>query len=169
MERTTFSPKWYSHKFHGPGLRYELGICIRTGDIVWAHGRFPCGEWPDLRLARPAFILGLQEGERVIADRGYNDNYYFEIPNGYNDEKKKEIMARHETLNHRIKQFSCLQQRFRHELYLHPLYFNALVNLKSRKRDPIDDKTWRAFILGEFLILKIIEKFSHTIKFKTKN
>ncbi|EFX70022.1 hypothetical protein DAPPUDRAFT_113096 [Daphnia pulex] len=44
MEPSPFNPKWYSHKFHGPGLRYELAICIQTGDIVWAYGGLPCGE-----------------------------------------------------------------------------------------------------------------------------
>ena len=29
-----FSKKWYSHKFHGPGLRYEAGISVARGDIV---------------------------------------------------------------------------------------------------------------------------------------
>ena len=44
--------------------------------------------------------------------------------------KKKEKMARHETLNDRLKQFSCLHDIFRHDLSLHPLYFNDdVVNL----------------------------------------
>lgn len=96
---------------------------------MWAYGGFPCGEWPDLRLAHSAFVLGLREGEKAIADRGYNDPDYFNFPNGNNDEKKKAIMARHETLNGRLKSFSFLQNRFRHDLHLHPLYFNAVVNL----------------------------------------
>ena len=25
---------WYSSKFQGAGVRYEVGICIRTGDII---------------------------------------------------------------------------------------------------------------------------------------
>jgi len=49
--------KWYSHKFHGPGVRYELAFCIRTGDIVWAYGGVLCGEWADLRLVRDVFII----------------------------------------------------------------------------------------------------------------
>ena len=88
-EPSPFSAKWYSHKFHGPGLRYELGICIRTGDIVWAYGGLPCGEWSDLRLTRDAFVLGLRPGEKAIADRVYRDPNYFDIPNGENDQKKK--------------------------------------------------------------------------------
>ena len=76
MEPSPFNPKWYSHNFHGPGLRYEIGICIRTGHVVWAYGGLPCGEWPDLRLARSHFILKLQAGEKAIADRGYNDQNF---------------------------------------------------------------------------------------------
>ncbi|KAK4027025.1 hypothetical protein OUZ56_016043 [Daphnia magna] len=135
MEPSPFNPKWYSHKFHGPGLRYELAICIRTGDIVWAYGGLPCGEWSDLRLARDVFIFGLREGEKAIADRGYNDPNFFDFPNGNNDGKKKQVLARHETLNRRLKQFDCLQQRFRHDLYLHPLYFHSVVNLTQMMID----------------------------------
>lgn len=129
MEPSPFSPKWYSHKFHGPGVRYELAICIRTGEIVWAYGGVPCGEWSDLRLVRDAFIFNLKKEEKAIADRGYNDPIFFEFPNGNNDDNKKVILARHETLNRRLKQFGCLQQRFRHALSLHPLYFRSVVNL----------------------------------------
>ncbi|KAK4009233.1 hypothetical protein OUZ56_018349 [Daphnia magna] len=99
MEPSEFSPKWYSHKFHGPGLRYELGLCIRTGEIVWAHGGLPCGAWPDLRLARDAIIHVLDPGERIIADRGYRDQTFFDMPNGSeDDEQKRKILARHQTL-----------------------------------------------------------------------
>ena len=83
-EPSPFSAKWYFHKFHGPGLRYELGMCIRTGDIVWAYGGLPCGEW----LARDAFVLGLRPGEKAIVDQGYRDPNYFDFPNGENDQKK---------------------------------------------------------------------------------
>lgn len=35
-EQTPFNPKWYSHKLNGPGVRYEVGLNIRTGNMVWA-------------------------------------------------------------------------------------------------------------------------------------
>ena len=50
-EPVPFNPKYYSHKFKGPGLKYELGICIQTGWICWWNGPFPCGN-PDLAIAR---------------------------------------------------------------------------------------------------------------------
>ena len=127
MEPTEFDPKWWSHKFNGPGLRYEVALCIRTGYIVWVNGGLPCGEWPELRLARNAFIGRLQPGEMALADQGYRDQLYFEFANG--DHRKQKILARHETVNSRIQMFGCMSQRFRHSLYLHPRFFHAVVNI----------------------------------------
>ena len=129
MEPTQFNPKWFSHKFHGPGLRYEIGLCIRTGDIVWANGGLPCGQWSDLRIARSLILEETQPGEMIIADRGYRDEEFFDIPANEGDQLKKLILARHETVNRRIKQFRCMGSKFRHDLHLHPRFFHAVVNL----------------------------------------
>ena len=51
QEPIPFNPKWYSYKFKGPGLRYEVAICIKTGWIVWVNGPFPAGEWPNRKIA----------------------------------------------------------------------------------------------------------------------
>ena len=108
-------------------MRYEIGICIRTGEIVWAHGGLPAGEWPDLKLARNAILDAVGPREMIIADGGYNDRQYFETLS--NPQKEKAILARHETVNRRVKQFSCMSQTFRHSLYLHPRFFHAVINL----------------------------------------
>ena len=55
-EQTPFSREWYSHKLNGPGLRYEIGLNIASGDIVWAYGGYPCGSYPDLKLERMLFM-----------------------------------------------------------------------------------------------------------------
>jgi hypothetical protein len=52
---TEFNPIWYSHKLNGAGLRYEVGLNIRTGDIVWVGGGVPCGEFNDLSLAQQRY------------------------------------------------------------------------------------------------------------------
>ena len=117
MEPTEFDPKWWSHKFNGPGLRYEIGISIRSGDIAW--------------VARNALIDALLPEERVVADKGYNDPNYFDVPIGNADHQKRQILARHETVNHRIKKFCCMNNRFRHKLYLHHLFFHAVINLNQ--------------------------------------
>ncbi|ETV65662.1 hypothetical protein H257_17657 [Aphanomyces astaci] len=116
QEQIPFDRKWYSHKFHGPGLRYEVGICIRTGNIVWVNGGLPCGEWPDLRFARDSYINMVRRGELTLADKGYNDPNYFiyPCPQLQNPRRHKDIMARHETVNKRMKQFGVLSGVFRH-------------------------------------------------------
>jgi hypothetical protein len=38
-------------------------------------------------------------------------------------------MCRHETINHRIRHFNILVNRFRHDLQLHPICFHSCVNL----------------------------------------
>ena len=48
--------RWFSKKFKGPGVRYEVGICIQTGWIVWLNGPFPCGEFPDLKIAKMELV-----------------------------------------------------------------------------------------------------------------
>jgi hypothetical protein len=111
-------------------LRYELGLCIRTGEIVWAQGSLPCGTLPDLRLPRGAFIHVLDPGESIIADRGYLDQNFFKISNGSEDDKqKRKILARHKTVKRRIKQLSCMSQRFRHSFNLYPRFFHTETNL----------------------------------------
>lgn len=131
QEPQPFDAMWYSHKFHGAGLRYELAVCIRTGHIVWAYGGKPCGAWPDLRLARDSFVEFLDEGEKAVADKGYRDEDYFIFPKAddVNAPRQKEIMARHETINRRLKQFGILSQIFRHSLDKHPDCFHAVVNI----------------------------------------
>lgn len=66
-----WSMSWYGHKFHGPGVRYEVAICILTGRIVWIHGPFRCGEWNDVSIFTHALMNELEDGERVETDKGY--------------------------------------------------------------------------------------------------
>ena len=66
-----YSPQWYSHKFKGPGVRYEVGLCIRTGMIVWISGPYECGIWTDIKIFRDALVHDLDSDERVEADKGY--------------------------------------------------------------------------------------------------
>jgi hypothetical protein len=130
-EPESFDRKWYSHKFKGPGLRYEIGLNIYNANIVWAMGGFPCGLWPDLKLARECYLKAVLPGELTIADDGYADKKYFIYPRA-NPEISgflKAISNRHETVNHRIRHFAVLAHRYRHSLVNHSQCFNAVINL----------------------------------------
>jgi hypothetical protein len=124
-EQKPFDKKWFSHKFKGPGLRYEIGISIQSGDIVWASGGVPCGEYPDIKLAKELYVKFAQN-EITLADKGYRDRKFFKIPeNAF----EKRVLARHETLNGKIRTFAILSDRFRHQLNKHPIVFHACVNI----------------------------------------
>lgn len=96
--------------------------------MVWAFGGFPCGEYPDLTLAREAFVLALNDDERAMLDKGYKDPRFI-TPNEENSYRYKRIMARHETVNKRLRQFYILRVEFRHERQKHSMVFHAVANL----------------------------------------
>ena len=98
---------------------------------MWAYGGFPCGQYPDLSIARKKFVKLLKEGERAIADKGYRDFRYFCNPSGtgYVSKYMKKVLARHENVNRRIKSFECLSGTFRHDVSLHHVFFHAVANI----------------------------------------
>ena len=126
---------WFSHKFNGPAVRYEVAVSIQSGDIVWTNGPFPAGRFPDLKI----FRLGLKQlllfsRERAEADAGYRgEASCIDLPdegvfnNPHQMDIKGKVRKRHEAVNRRFKQFSCLSQKFRHHLFYHKYFFSAVV------------------------------------------
>lgn len=152
IQRQAACPEaFHSHKHLGPGLRYELAICILTGDIVWVIGPFPCGDWPDVSIFRFALKQLLEEHERVEADDGYvgEDPANVKVPGSVvhnHDEKqlavRSHVRLRHETANKRLKQFKCLKVVFRHDLDFHGDCFKAcavLTQLAIENGHPLFD------------------------------
>ena len=129
-----WSKRWFSPKFHGPGLRYEIGVSILRGDIVWVNGPFPCGQYNDLKIFMEFGMKDhLEENERVEADDGYGDanpeftktkSGIFHAPMAAG--VRNDVRARHETANKRIKQFGALSGVFRHDLSKHSTVFHAV-------------------------------------------
>ena len=127
---------WYGFKFKKRGVRYEVGVSIVNGDIVWINGPFPCGHFNDIKIFRTALKNILENGERVEAD----DRYVAEAPTYVlcpkairsvevsTEEKKlaQRIRSRQETVNKRFKQFGCLRQIFRHPIEKHACCFRAV-------------------------------------------
>ena len=132
QEPKQFSSRWFSHKFKGPGLRYEVAVSINGGDIVHTNGPFPCGSWPDITIFRAELIHKLDELEMVEADRGYRgEPTKIRTPVDYRSEEdkinKSRARARHETVNNWFKQFGILRQTYRHSLEDHQTVFRAVV------------------------------------------
>jgi hypothetical protein len=148
---TPFWRGWFSFKFKGPALRYEVGICIQSGDIVWLNGPYPAGAWPDLKIFRDGLkrvLARTRPREKLEADKGYRgEPQYIKTPNDYGltylaKEQKKNVRARHETVNKRFKQFGCLLERFRHDKTKHGDAFRAvavITQLAIENGEPLFD------------------------------
>jgi hypothetical protein len=127
---------FFTHKENCSGLRYEVALSILSGDIVWIHGPFPCGDWPDIEIFRLSLVHQLDRLERVEADDGYKgeDPEYIKTPSGvvHPQEQLKlrsRVRSRHETVNKRFKQFRCLSGTFRHDIAFHGKCFRAVAIL----------------------------------------
>lgn len=115
-EQTPFSKEWYSHKFNGPGLWYEVAVSIKGGDIVWVNGPFKPGKWNDISIFKEGLVKKLSCGEKVEADKGYQSHEKCITPCNYRNElqvkKAAMIRSRQEGVNRKLKVFEALKQVF---------------------------------------------------------
>ena len=130
------STKWFSHKYNGPGLAYELALSIHSNKILSFSGPFTPNQHDLTIFRRPN---GLRDrmpiGSRGIADNGYVGDGMLSTDNGLDSIEiknfKKRAKARQETMNARCKNFSVLSQRFRHteeqRMQSHGLAFTAVI------------------------------------------
>ena len=121
-----------SHKYAGKSaLRYELGVSILGGDLVWIQGPYPAGTYTDITIFNKVLCNFLEPGKRVEADKGYAGHADKIVcpTNAGNPPELKEmqgrVRVRHETLNGRLKNWGILSQVFRHHITLHGTAFRA--------------------------------------------
>ena len=130
-----WSRRWYSKKFNGPGIRYEVALAILTGDIVWVNGPYACGLWSDWKIFKEGGLASnLEPNKRVEADDGYQngDPELVKSKSGIFHENggiRNTMRARHETANKRLKQFGALSSKFRHGVSNHGIAFDAVAVL----------------------------------------
>lgn len=130
------SAQWYSHKFKGPGLSYEIALSIHESQIAWSNGPFPAGV-SDIEVFRqPNGLMDklADEGKYAIADGGYEGEQDFVLTrNPLDDESVKEVKkrakARQETVNARLKGFEIMNGTYRHDIFKHRIVFNACLVL----------------------------------------
>jgi hypothetical protein len=132
QEPSPFSPTWYSHKFKGPGVRYEVAVCIATGWIVWLNGPYRCGTWNDLKIAKDGLHLILDTDERYIADGGYRTPQALHPLDAYTHEETHYMQicrTRHETVNRLFKNFAIVGDVFTRAVHKHGLFLYAVANV----------------------------------------
>lgn len=122
--------RFMSHKFGSNGLKYEIGVCIQSGNIVWINGPFRGGEH-DITIARQAVLNALEHDEMCEADGGYKgEPYKIKTPKAASTAEESYMKtiarSRHETANKRFKIFEILKKRYRHALEKHSACFRAV-------------------------------------------
>ncbi len=61
-----------SHKYTGKSaLRYELGVGILAGNLVWIQCPCPVSKYTEIKIFIKVLTYFLQSGEHVEADEGY--------------------------------------------------------------------------------------------------
>lgn len=127
-------PTFASHKFaKKSGVRYEVALCIKTGDIVWINGPFPCGKLNDISIFRQALMTELSDNERVEADDGYvgESPQHVKCPASFTANPvtkfmQERVRSRQETINNRFKFWCILNHPYRHDLAEHGEVFRAV-------------------------------------------
>lgn len=143
-----YSKPFYSYKFKKSGLRYEVGLCIITGEICWWNGPFAPGIWNDEMIFKHALATNLEHGERCETDKGYRGSapHFVKCPGGVEEDPdpavkamKSRVRNRQETVNKRFKNWGILVTPFRHHVPDHQTVFGAIVVLTqlSLKYNPL--------------------------------
>jgi hypothetical protein len=136
--------KWFDYKSNGAGVGYELGIAIRSGNLIWIQGPFTAsthdvtklrgGEKDEPLLANPsptALTDKVEGGQRFVGDSGHRGEpkkVSITRPGDSVEMKrfKARVKSRHETFNGRIKSFLVLAMPFRHDISQHQQCFESV-------------------------------------------
>ena len=131
-----YSKPCWSYRFKKSGVRYEVGLCIKTGDICWWNGPYERGIWNDGMIFKDALVSMLEYGKRCEPDGGYRGSApeFVKCPKGVWGESGKWVMqqrvrSRQETVNERLKNWGILATPYRHDFNLHQTVFAAVIVL----------------------------------------
>lgn len=117
--------QYFSHKFKSAAYDYEIAISIFEDKVVWAAGPYPAGT-NDITIFRHNLKAMILESRgrsgvdhRAIGDKGYRgEREVLSVPSSHDTEEvrtfKGRALSRQETFNSRMKNFDCLDERFRH-------------------------------------------------------
>jgi hypothetical protein len=124
------------YKFKKLGFCYEVGLCIKTGDICWWAGPYLPGIWNDEMIFKEGLAKFLEPTERVEADGGYQGSALELVKcpgvvevDPDNVEMQQKVRSHQETINKRFKNWAILSTPYCHQLLEHKTVFGAIVVL----------------------------------------
>jgi hypothetical protein len=125
---------FYSGKKKRHTLKYEIGISVHTGLIVWIGGGVS-GSNQDLTIAKEE-LMQVHEDRIFIGDKGYVGHERIltplKTPQRECEELWNSILGKLRVpIEHvfgRIKIFHCLNVPWRHNILYHPIVFHVITN-----------------------------------------
>eukprot|EP00536_Pseudo-nitzschia_multiseries_P014208 jgi/Psemu1/37882/gm1.37882_g len=140
-----FSWHIYLHKLNGPGVKCKVGVCLKTGWIVWINGPFIVSV-NDATIFKEGLSTLLHNNEGVEVDWGYKGDDKMKLPDMWMPSKQRKMKAnaraQHEIINGRSKIFNVLTTHFRHSMkpnrqegmmQKHGMCFNAFAVITQLK------------------------------------
>ena len=112
--------KYYSHKKQRAGFVYELGMSLFESRLIWMNGPFKSGQNDNLIFAQHGLKATLNAmGKKALGDKIYNGHPdECATFNAFDSDEVKQfksrVQMRHESFNGLLKQYDCIDQRFRH-------------------------------------------------------
>ena len=124
----------YSFKFGQAGINTEIGLDLHQDRVVWISDPYPASTHDLTIFRKPNGLKEKMEATgniKAIGDKGHRgEGELISIHNAEDSEEvrefKKRALARHESLNSRLKNFACLSERFRHKFHNFKMFFNAV-------------------------------------------
>lgn len=109
---------WYSHKFNGPGLGWEIALSIHEQQLAWLSGPHMASKH-DITIFREELEGEIPDGKLAIGDSGYRGSDKVAVSQeGDSDELrtvKNRARARQENFNERMKRFRILGETFKYD------------------------------------------------------
>ena len=114
-------------------MRYEIGVDILAGNIVWIEGPHAAGKYPDVEIFCCGLAQWLDKFERVEADKGYIGEAPLKVEcpgcpsNPINHQSlQKRVQGRHELLIGQFKNWEILKSMYCHDIMEHGNVFRAI-------------------------------------------
>ena len=103
-------------------LRYELGVDVLAGNLVWIQGPYPASKYSDIKFLTRFCVIS--------SSRASGSTDKIKCPGNDanpadNRAMQGRVRARHEMLNGRLKNWGILSQVFRHHIMTHGNVFRA--------------------------------------------
>lgn len=138
-------PKMCSHKFVSCAYRYMIAVSVYRSKIAGIYGPYPGGK-SEIDIFREHIKTQVKLGKLVVADKGNKakecsstDKAILSLPNPVDNQDfakfKARALARHESVNGRIKYYKSMSNIWTHGMTKHGLAVRAVATTVQYKMD----------------------------------